>query len=94
MVGENISLSDVINSTEIASSFIGALPPKLMERVFVMVDIAKILLVIFIIYFLVVIFSKILSSIAERNNSKNLKRILLNVEEINHKLGKPHKKKE
>lgn len=85
----DLSLVDV---KEILSSFLSSLSEPLQDKLILLIGLSKILLVLAIIYFLLLIISKIYSI----RDSRNLRKISKNTEEINEKLsllvGKKRKK--
>ncbi|MBX4196568.1 hypothetical protein KW805_03195 [Candidatus Pacearchaeota archaeon] len=82
-------LNELVNSSQLAAGFWDSIPPAAMEKVYAIFSVAKIVLIIVGIYFLILIITKIF----RLRDSHNLKMIEKNVEEINEKLSLLEKRK-
>ncbi|MEI6850069.1 MAG: hypothetical protein WCK29_03445 [archaeon] len=80
--------SYIAPETNILSSIIQALPASVTDKLSFLIDISKILMIVLIIYFVILIISKIF----KLRDSFNLSNIAKNVEEINEKLSSKEKK--
>lgn len=81
MIDINSTLESLSSSSLISSVF-GTLPPEISSKLSLALSISSIALIIFIIYILVLIVTKLLSI----RDSRNLRIIKNNVEDINRKL--------
>jgi hypothetical protein len=77
------------NSSDIFSSVWENMPPEIMQNITKLLSIAKIILILIIIYWIVIIIGRILGL----RNAGNIKKIEKNVEEINQKISAIFEKK-
>ena len=81
---DNITSQLTVESSNILSNLIGTVSPELSQKISLVLNTSLVALGIVMVYFIVLIISKILGW----RNAKNLRKISENVEEINNKLDR------